>query len=118
MSTYFMIWWRVSSEGGVGRSGGKCGKSEGINSGWELNRGAMFAGVRMSVRDSPVDVRAWISKLFGDERLCKGKESYQEYLNFLLARQDDPRVSDLIGQYHRKKLEHLKVLGLASCRRR
>ena len=41
----------TSGDGGIGKSGGKCGKSVGISSGWEVKSGFGFAGVRMSVRD-------------------------------------------------------------------
>lgn len=47
-----MIRRRASAEGGVGRSGGRWGNRVGINSGWLVNRGVRFAGVRISVNDN------------------------------------------------------------------
>lgn len=38
----------ASAEGGVGKSAGRCGKSEGMSSGCDVNRGSRFAGVRIS----------------------------------------------------------------------
>jgi hypothetical protein len=49
---HLMMRWRASADGGVGRSGGRCGNNVGINSGWEVNSGVKFAGVRMSVKEN------------------------------------------------------------------
>lgn len=51
-NTDLIMRWRTSAEGGLGRSGGRCGNSAGISSGWLLNSGVRFAGVRISVKDS------------------------------------------------------------------
>jgi hypothetical protein len=50
-----MMRWRTSGEGGVGKSGGRWGKRAGIRSGWDVNSGFKFAGVRISVRASSVE---------------------------------------------------------------
>lgn len=46
-----MIRSSVSCDGGVGRSGGRCGKRAWITSGWVANRAERFAGVSTSVRE-------------------------------------------------------------------
>lgn len=41
----------VSAVGGLGRSGGRCGKSDCASSGWDANNGRRFAGVSTSVSE-------------------------------------------------------------------
>ena len=50
-----MIRWSASADGGTGRSGGRWGNSAGINSGWLVNSGVKFAGVRMSVSEISIE---------------------------------------------------------------
>jgi len=51
----------ASEDGGMGKSGGRCGSNECKRSGWLSNRGVILAGVRTSVNDSPgVSPPAWL----------------------------------------------------------
>ena len=59
------IWRSVSSVGGAGRSGGRCGKSACVSSGCVLKSGPRVAGVRMSVREISVEGGQWVEAWCG-----------------------------------------------------